>query len=414
MKKNLKTIVITIGNEVTSGHIVNSNAAWIGSALDGIGLSPERALTLRDDVNTLAKEIRKASKEYGVILITGGLGPTHDDVTKPALAKAFGVKIFRDAAMLKELAKFLEGFGKTMSPANEGQADVPDGFKGIASKFGTAPLLMRKADGCILFAMPGVPFEMKNLMETEVLPRLKKLLPKRVIQRTVLHTNGISESTLYSKITEAGAAPKDVELAYLPSLGHVDLRVTAEGKTPAEAAKKLRRAEKALMKVAAPYVYGRDGVSLEAAIGERLVERRLTIASAESCTGGLFASRITSVAGASRYFVEGLVTYSNNSKIKRLGVKPATLLKYGAVSAQVAADMASGVSETTGADIGVSATGVAGPTGGTPDKPVGLVYVGLCINGNVETREFKFREERRRNQERTVNEMLGWLWRMLR
>ncbi|MBI5814261.1 MAG: CinA family nicotinamide mononucleotide deamidase-related protein [Nitrospinae bacterium] len=406
----MKTIIITIGDEVTSGHIVNTNAAWMARAIEALGLTPERVLTLGDDIRTLAKEIKSAWRSHDLILVTGGLGPTHDDVTKPALAKAFGVKIVRDRKAHAGVAAYFRKLGKQLSPANECQADVPEGFKAIASRFGTAPLLMREEGGRFLFSMAGVPFEMKNLMETEVIPRLKKRLPKQAMARTVIHTAGIAESTLYSKMTAAKAMPENVQLAFLPSLGRVDLRLTAQGDTAAKAAAKLARARKAVLKVAGEYAFGADGVTLEGAIGERLAEKKLTLACAESCTGGLFASRITATPGASRYFLEGVVTYCNNSKIKRLGVEPSTLLKYGAVSAQTAAEMAEGICAHSGADIGVSATGVAGPTGGTPDKPVGLAYAGMCVNGIVETREFHFGEDRARNQERTVNEMLLWLW----
>ncbi|MBI4666731.1 MAG: CinA family nicotinamide mononucleotide deamidase-related protein [Nitrospinae bacterium] len=405
-----KAIIITVGNEVTSGHIINSNAAWLAKAIEPLGLTPERVLTLRDEEKTLAAEIRQAMNKYDVIFITGGLGPTHDDVTKPAICKAFNAKLVRDRKALGYVRAHFRKINKPMGPVNESQADAPEGCVVIPNRFGTAPCIHFSRGGHLLFAMPGVPYEMKGIMETEVIPRLKKALPKRTIKRVVIHTSGISESGLYSKIEQAGGAPKGVEMAYLPSLWQVDLRLTATGRTPREASGKLDKAVKTVLKVAGPYAFGRDGVSLEEAIGIKLVAKGLKLASAESCTGGRFAARITSVSGSSLYFLEGLVTYSNNSKIKRLNVKPGTLLKYGAVSAETAAEMAEGACKSTGADIGMSATGVAGPSGGTKEKPVGLVYVGMCAKGRVETRQFLFGEERNRNQDRTVREMLNWLW----
>lgn len=403
----MKTIIITVGNEVTSGHTVNTNAAYLARQLEEVGLTPGRILTLRDDVKTLAGEIRKALRDHRVVLITGGLGPTHDDVTKAALCKAFGVGLKRDNKMLKAVREHFKHINRPMAVVNETQADVPETCKAIVNKRGTAPLLFFDTGTCLLFAMPGVPYEMKFLMETEVVPILQKRLPKLAIRRAVIRTAGIGESRLYEMIEAQGGVPDGVELAYLPSPGQVDLRITVTGN---DAVGRLKKAVNKLMKVAGPYCFGFGETTLEEAIGERLVKKGLTLASAESCTGGRFASRITSVPGASDYFVEGAVTYSNHSKIKRLGVKPQTLLKYGAVSAEIARDMADGICKTSGADVGVSITGIAGPGGGTKEKPVGLVHIGMRVSGAVETKKFEFGVDRNMNQERAVKEALIWLW----
>jgi len=403
----MKTIIITVGDEVTSGHTLNTNAAYMAIALEEVGLTPARVLTLRDDVKTLAREIRMAAKDCHVVLITGGLGPTHDDVTKAALCSAFKTGLVRDKKILKAVRELFRHINRPMAAINETQADVPETCKAIVNKRGTAPLLFFDTGTCLLFAMPGVPYEMRFLMETQVVPMLQKRLPKLSIMRTVIRTAGIGESRLYEMIESQGGVPDGVELAYLPSPGQVDLRITTTGKN---AAGRLNNAVKKLMKVAGPYCFGFGKTTLEEAIGEKLVEKGLTLASAESCTGGRLAARITSVPGASRYFLEGAVTYANNSKIKRLGVNPKTLLKYGAVSAEVAREMAEGICETSGADIGVSITGIAGPGGGTKEKPVGLVHIGVCVNGAVETKKFEFGLDRNMNQERAVKEALIWLW----
>lgn len=403
----MKTIIISVGNEVTSGHTVNTNAAYLARQLEEVGLTPDRVLTLRDDVKTLAGEIRKAVRSHRVVLITGGLGPTHDDVTKTALCAAFGVGLKRDNKMLKAVKERFRQINRPMAVINETQADVPETCKAIVNKRGTAPLLFFDTESCLLFAMPGVPYEMRFLMETEVVPILKKRLPKLTIRRTVIRTAGIGESSLYEMIEAAGGVPDGVELAYLPSPGQVDLRITVTGNN---AAGRLKKAVNKLMKVAGPYCFSFGETTLEEAIGERLVKKGFTLASAESCTGGRFAARITSVPGASDYFSEGAVTYSNQAKIKRLGVKPQTLLKYGAVSAETAREMAEGICRTSGADVGVSITGIAGPGGGTAEKPVGLVYIGMCVNGVVETKKFTFGLDRNLNQERSVKEALIWLW----
>ena len=405
--QSMKTIIITVGNEVTSGHTLNTNAAYMAVELEEVGLTPDRVLTLRDDVITLAGEIRKAVKAYRVVLITGGLGPTHDDVTKMALCAAFKTGLVRNNKILKAVREFFRHINRPMPAVNETQADVPQTCKAIVNKRGTAPLLFFDTGTCLLFAMPGVPYEMRFLMETQVVPILKKRLPKFSMKRAVIRTAGIGESRLYEMIEANGGVPDEVELAYLPSPGQVDLRITATGK---KAAGSVGKAVKKLMKVAGPYCFGFDKTTLEGAIGARLVKKGLTLASAESCTGGRFAARITSAPGASVYFLEGAVTYGNQSKIKRLGVNPKTLLKYGAVSTQTAGEMAEGICKTSGADIGVSITGIAGPGGGTKEKPVGLVYIGICVKDAVETKKFEFGLDRNMNQERAVKEALIWLW----
>jgi nicotinamide-nucleotide amidase len=403
----MKTIIITVGNEVTSGHTVNTNAAYLARQLEEVGLTPGRILALRDDVKTLVGEIRKAVKDYRVVLITGGLGPTHDDVTKTALCAAFRTGLVRDNKILKAVREHFKHINRPMAVVNETQADVPETCKAIVNKRGTAPLLFFDTGTCLLFAMPGVPHEMRFFMETQVIPMLKKRLPKFSMKREIIHTTGIGESRLYEMIEAQGGVPDGVELAYLPSPGEVDLRITTTGKN---AAGRLCQAIKKLKEVAGPYCYGLGTATLEWAIGEGLVEKKLTLASAESCTGGRFSARITSVPGASHYFLEGAVTYANQSKIKRLGVKPQTLLKYGAVSAETAWEMAEGICKTSGASVGVAITGIAGPGGGTKEKPVGLVYIGICVSGAVETKKFEFGLDRNMNQERAVKEALIWLW----
>jgi nicotinamide-nucleotide amidase len=403
----MKTIIITVGNEVTSGHTLNTNAAYMAVELEQVGITPERVLTLRDDVKELAGEIRKAARTHRVVLITGGLGPTHDDVTKAALCKAFKTGLVRDNKILKAVREFFRQINRPMPAVNETQADVPQTCKAIVNKRGTAPLLFFDTGTCLLFAMPGVPYEMRFLMETEIIPMLKKRLPKLAIRRAIIRTAGIGESRIYEMIESQGGVPDEVELAYLPSPGQVDLRITVTGKNTAG---RLNSAVKKLMKVAGPHCFGFDKTTLEEAIGERLSKKGLTLASAESCTGGRFSARITSVPGASKYFLEGAVTYSNHAKIKRLGVDPQTLLKYGAVSAETAWEMAEGICKTSGADIGVSITGIAGPGGGTAEKPVGLVHIGMLVGGAVETKKFEFGLDRNMNQERAVKEALIWLW----
>lgn len=409
----MKAIIISIGNEITSGHTINTNAAWMARELEPCGVTPDKVIAIRDDLKTLISEIGSAVKKYDLILITGGLGPTHDDITKPALVTVFKTKLVRDKKTLAMVKRyFKKRISKPMAPINLGQADIPKGCEGLPNKWGTAPGLCFKTDKGLLFALPGVPYEMKNLMTKEVLPRIKKRFKKAsAIARKIVHTVGIGESALYTIIEDNGGIEEGIELAYLPHMGQVDLRLTAKGETQAKAKQRLNRAAKKLMKVCEPYCFGVDDDTLEKVVGDILTKKGLTLASAESCTGGRFAARITSVPGSSRYFLEGAVTYNNDAKMKRLNVKKDSLIQSGAVSAQVAEEMAKGIWKSSGADIGLSSTGIAGPTGGTKEKPVGLVFIGLCINGVVKTKELRLKEDRERNQMRTTQAMLTWLLR---
>lgn len=410
----MKSILITVGNEVTSGHTVNTNAASIAKSLEDIGVTPKRVVTMRDDINDLSDEIRSAIKKYDLVIITGGLGPTHDDVTKPALLKAFKTKLVRDKKTLAHVKKYFADRNSPMPQINEGQADIPDGATPLRNKWGTAPGLFIEEDDFLLFALPGVPHEMKNLMSKEVLPITKKRMKGTdVILRTILHTVGIGESSLYTAIEKAGGIDDIVEVAYLPHMGQVDIRLTATGDDRKKARASLNLAIKKIRKAAGEYIYGRNGDTLESVIGRKLSQKGLTLASAESCTGGLFASRLTSVSGSSKYFLQGVVSYSDKSKAERLNVDEETIETFGAVSSQTAGEMAKGICETSGADIGLSSTGIAGPTGGTKEKPTGLVYIGLCVNGDVSVKVFSFKEDRKHNQQKTVVAMLTWLWRTI-
>ncbi|MDH5638853.1 MAG: competence/damage-inducible protein A [Nitrospinota bacterium] len=411
----MKTIIISIGDEITSGHTLNTNAAWMAQSLEQAGVTPQRVVTMRDDNRALVEELKDAVQKYNLILVTGGLGPTHDDVTKPALAQAFRAPLVRDQKTLRQVKAFFRQVGRPMAPVNEGQADVPKGFVVLANSIGTAPGLMLAKKRYTLVAMPGVPSEMRHIMERHVIPLAKKMAGSAVLLRTTLRTAGIGESTLAALLEERGFAPPEgVTMAYLPYFGQVDLRLTATGADRRRVKSQLEKATYGIENIAGEYIFTRESHTLEEVIGKLLTEKRLTIASAESCTGGLFASRVTSVSGASAYFLAGGVTYSNQSKQEIAGVKQDTLIRHGAVSAEVAGELAEGIRAATGADIGISSTGVAGPTGGTKEKPVGLIYIGMAHDGATETMKLNLGMDRKRNQARTANDMLVWLWRTAR
>ena len=413
--RGMKAIIISIGDEITSGHTVNTNAAWMAAALETCGVTPERTLALRDDIPAIAGELRRAAAKYSLVLVTGGLGPTHDDVTKPALTRAFHAPLARDPEVLRQVKAFFRKIGRPMPPVNEGQADVPEGFTALSNKTGTAPGLMLERKGMTLVAMPGVPSEMRHIMERHVLPMVRKKAGGAVLLRRVLRTAGIGESSLATLLGEQGfILPPDMAMAYLPHFGQVDLRITCQGTDRRKTRARLEKAGREIERIAGAHIFGGDDMTLEAAAGKLLAEKGLTLASAESCSGGRFAARITAVPGASAYYLAGAVAYSNESKMKLAGVSKETLVRHGAVSAETAAELAEGIAKAAGADIGISSTGVAGPSGGTKEKPVGLIYIGLHHSGKTETRKLTLGMDRGRNQEWTANGMLVWLWRVAR
>jgi len=409
----LKAIIISIGNEITSGHALNTNASWLAKELESIGIISDKIVTIRDNVKTLVDEIRAAVKSFDVVLTTGGLGSTSDDVTKLALVKAFKTRLVRDKKVLTEVMNYYKKINRPMAPVNKQQADVPEGFEVIRNSWGTSPCLGFQGEGFLLYSLPGVPYEMKNIMSHEILKRLQRISPKLGIIRSTMKTIGIGESDLFTLIDNSGGIGSPVEIAYLPHLGQVDLRLTSIDKKTTSARARLNAARKKLQKVIRPYYFGDDDESIEMAIGKQLRKKKLTLACAESCTGGLFASIITSVPGSSDYFLEGAITYTNKAKVDRLGVTESTLVEHGAVSAQTASEMARGIQNTSGSDIGISSTGIAGPAGGTKDKPVGLIYISLAMGSEVITSKLNFSMDRVRTQERTAKEMMTILWQAL-
>ncbi|MDH4183527.1 MAG: competence/damage-inducible protein A [Nitrospinota bacterium] len=411
----MKTIIISIGDEVTSGHTINTNAAWMAQRLEPCGVTPDRVVTMRDDIPALARELKQATRDYELILVTGGLGPTHDDVTKPALVKAFKAPLARDTKILRQVKSYFKKIGRVMAPINEGQADVPAGFTPLINNVGTAPGLMLQSGKFILIAMPGVPAEMRHIMQRRVIPIIARRAKGAVLLRRVLRTAGIGESTLSTRLAEMGfTLPGAVALAYLPHFGQVDLRLSAQGSDRRQVKARLQKAARDIRRIAGEYIFGEEDQTLEGAVGQILAQKGLTLACAESCTGGQFAARITAIPGASAYFLAGAVTYSNASKERFANVKPQTLMAHGAVSAEVAAELAEGVRSAAGADIALSSTGVAGPTGGTKEKPVGLIYIGLATAEGTHTQKLQLGMGRKANQARTVNEMLIWLWKTAR
>ncbi|MFN3597944.1 MAG: competence/damage-inducible protein A [Rubricoccaceae bacterium] len=378
----MTAVLLTVGDELLLGQVVNTNAAWLGEQLALAGVSVTRAETVGDAPEGIAAALERALGEVDLVLVTGGLGPTNDDVTKKAVADVFGVPLVHDPDVLAAVEERFAARGRRMPPANRLIADVPEGFAVLPNRRGTAPGLWgettRAGRPRRVAVLPGVPYEMETLFTEGVLPRVRALRPGVVLHRT-LHTAGHGESDLEERLGDlSDVLSGGLSLAFLPSLGTVRLRVTARGEDTAEARARLDRAVAYIRDTLGGAVFGEGETTLEAALGELLVARGLTLAVAESCTGGAIAARLTAVPGASRYFSGGVIAYGNGVKVSLLSVGADALDAHGAVSEPVARQMAEGVRRALGADLGVGVTGIAGPDGGTPEKPVGTVFLAVA------------------------------------
>lgn len=404
----MKAALITVGDEILIGQVVNTNAAYLSSKLFSLGISIGRMVTVPDERSEILKEFESAFKYFDVIIVSGGLGPTHDDITKNCIAEFFQTSLVLNEKVLLHIRKMFKQRKIPMPQSNVEQAMVPLTAIVLENKWGTAPGLLIEKNGKIFAALPGVPFEMQKIFENSLLPYLESKYKnadsnKVIIQKTI-HTIGISESVLYEKIGDVNriAGRKNnsiVKLAFLPANFEIRLRITVESNNIKSAQKELTNALQKLKEKAGKYIYSYDESPIEKVVGTILRKKHLTISAAESCTGGLVASKITNVSGSSDYFLDSIVAYSNKSKVKLLGVKEATLKKYGAVSRQTAIEMAEGIRTKSGSDIGISTTGIAGPTGAAEKKPVGLVWIGYSDKNISFTKDFIFSKDRLRNKE---------------
>ena len=406
--ENMTAEILTIGNEVISGHIQDTNARTLASRLNDIGIWVTRFTSVGDHHATLLEEVDRALGRSDILITTGGLGSTHDDITKQALAEYFGMALVTD----EKVRSMIEGFYRLRKkPVDRRvllQCEVPSGATVLYNKKGTAPGLLFERDGKKVFVLPGVPLEMEHLLETWVIPDLAKNNTHRVLHR-ILNTTGLAESALWEKTGPAEQFEQGVSIASLPSHLGVRIRLTARGTDRDQLVFNLGRAEAGLRKHLDTWIFSVDDETLEERVGNLLRERGRTLALAESCTGGLIASRITRIAGSSDYFLQGMVTYSNAAKISRLGVPAELIDAHGAVSEPVARAMAQGARATTGADIAVSVTGIAGPGGGSEEKPVGLTFICVSDAKGEWVERHVFHQDRARNQDRAAQAALNLL-----
>lgn len=375
----MKSEIITIGDEILIGQILDTNSQYISQALNRAGVTVGERTSIGDDAAQIVEALDHALHDYDIVIITGGLGPTKDDITKHTLTRYFGSQLRYDEQVAEHIRTLLARRGIAFNDLNRGQAMVPKCCTVLFNAHGTAPGMWFEREGKVVVSLPGVPFEMKHLMEDEVMPRLHKRFALRAIVHRTMITSGIAESMLAERIAEwENALPNGLKLAYLPAPNVVRLRLSAYEVDGESVRAEIDREFEKLYAIIPANIVGFEQASMQELVHNRLIERKQTLAVAESCTGGAIASLFTAQAGASQYFLCGVVSYSNEAKAEVLGVNPDDIKQYGAVSEQVARQMAEGAKRVAHADFAVSTTGIAGPTGGTAQKPVGTVWIGIA------------------------------------
>ncbi|MGH7559437.1 MAG: competence/damage-inducible protein A [Gemmatimonadales bacterium] len=382
--------LVTVGNELLLGFVVDTNSAFLGQALSAAGFRIARRTSVPDDPSAVRDAVGEALRRTRLVLTTGGLGPTKDDLTKVAVAELFGAPLEFQPAIWEELAARWARMGRTIAERNRCQAEVPRGATVIPNRWGTAPGLWLAGEPGEVIMLPGVPLEMRNLLTHEILPRLAARSGGTVIRSLVVRTTALPESVLADRVAAIESTIEPLSLAFLPTLDGVDLRLTAWNLPPDEADRRLAEAAARLEGALESHAYARDREDLAEVLLRAARERRLTVAVTESCTGGLVSKRITEIAGSSDVFVGGVVAYGNEVKRDLLDVPQPTLDAHGAVSAETAAAMASRIRRRLGASLAVAVTGIAGPDGGSDEKPVGLVWFGFDGPQGIQTERYVF------------------------
>ncbi len=380
----MKATIITIGDEILIGQIVDTNTVSIAKHLNRAGIAVAEKISIGDDREEIVRTLGRTMSQTDIVIITGGLGPTKDDITKKTLAEIFHCGMHYDAEVGNHVERMLAARGVAFNALNRSQAMVPDSCEVLFNHHGTAPGMWFEGEGCVVVSLPGVPFEMEHLMEEEVMPRLmSRFQLQPIIHRTMI-TSGLAESILAERIGEwEDALPRYLKLAYLPNPGAVRLRLSAVDANGVDIRREIDSRFKALERLIPEHVVGYEDASVAELLHRLLTERGATLSVAESCTGGAIASRMTAMAGASVYLQCGVVSYSNRAKAEILGVRAEDIERYGAVSEEVARQMAEGVRRAGRSDYGVATTGIAGPAGGSAEKPVGTVWFAVATPRGV-------------------------------
>ncbi|HEX8850960.1 MAG TPA: competence/damage-inducible protein A [Gemmatimonadaceae bacterium] len=417
----MKLEVVTIGDELLLGYTIDTNGAHLARELAGIGVEIVRRTTVGDGADEIAAAVREAIERTGAVITTGGLGPTSDDLTKPSIAAIFGRRMRMDEEILEKLkARWkARGWPGGFPKSNEQQALVPEGARILTNNHGSAPgIWLEDERGRWVAMLPGVPREMRGMLADTLMPLIAERAgaggETPVVRSRTLRTTGIGESNLADLLGDAARGPEGMPLAYLPGWEGVDLRLTARGLPAAEAERALDRGAATLRAKADKWIYGEGSDDLAAILLEECRARRLTIAVAESCTGGMLGMRLTAIPGSSDVVLGGIIAYANAVKVAQLGVPRETLDAHGAVSEATVLAMATGVRERVGADIGIAITGIAGPDGGTPEKPVGTVWLGVAVDRRMEARRINSVGDRDEIRRRATQSAIALALRTLR
>ncbi len=405
--------IVTIGDELLIGQVLNTNQAFIAEKLNSIGIDVGRMTTVGDSSASILQAFEEGMQRADIVIVTGGLGPTHDDITKKAAARFFDSELAPNPELRTRIEEIMQTRNIAWTQAAEEQTMFPKNASIVKNPIGTAAGMLFSQGEKPFIILPGVPYEMEAMMEQSVIPLLAPLVHGSVIRHHTLRSSGIPESILAQKIGPLEEILDGATLAFLPSAAGVRMRITVHAGDEPSASQKIQQVEKRLLEKVGRYVYGTGNDELEQVVGRLLADRHLTISVAESCTGGALADRITNVSGSSAYFERGVVVYSNRSKTQILGVPDELIQLHGAVSKEVAQAMASGIRSVAGTDIGVSTTGIAGPTGGSPEKPVGLVWIGYSDRSATLAIKFNFGQFRLNTKNRATQATLELVRRKL-
>ena len=406
----MNAIIVTIGDELLIGQTIDTNSAWMGFQMSQLGFDVEKKMSIHDRREDILGMLHETMGKYDVVLMTGGLGPTSDDITKPTLCEFFDTKLVLDEEVLEMVKTMLSKRGIAMTDNNTGQAMVPERCEVLKNHVGTAPGMWFEKENTIFVSMPGVPFEMKYLMTEYVLPRLKERFRSQSIIHKTLITYGIAESLLSMKLTDFEASlPDNIKLAYLPDSGIIKLRLTCVGTNRVEVEKEVESAFEKLGETVEEYVISREDEPLEKMVAKLLMQKDETVGTTESCTGGNIARCITSMPGSSKYYMGSIVSYSNDVKNRVLGVPEEALARYGAVSKEVVEMMAKGGRKVLRTDYVVATSGIAGPDGGSDEKPVGTVWIAVSSKKGTVAKKFVYGRDRSNNIERFTKSALNML-----
>ncbi|MBN2635353.1 MAG: competence/damage-inducible protein A [Prolixibacteraceae bacterium] len=410
----MKAEIITIGDEILIGQIVDTNSVWIAEQFNLNGIEVYQITSVHDERSQIMEALDKAAEKVDLVLITGGLGPTKDDLTKAVLCEYFHTELVFHEPTLEHIKDRFKLRDIDINKLNRDQAMVPENCIVLFNKTGTAPGMWFEKNDTIFISVPGVPFEMQYLVEFEIIPKLVESgRTKAIVHKTIL-TQGIPESMLAMQLEEwENALPKNVKLAYLPNPMSVRLRLSAIGDNKSALEKLVEHEVQKLQQIIPKHIYGYDAETMAEVIGRLLKTQNKKLAVAESCTGGFISHQITLVPGSSEYYQGSITTYSNEAKQNLLGVKAETLVKYGAVSEEVAREMAEGAAKIFHADFAVATTGIAGPTGGTEEKPVGTVWIAVAGSNRIIAKKFVFGNNRERNIIRSGQTALQLLRRVI-